>query len=61
MGSEQTETPQVIGARRGLRALYLEAPASVVDDVSRLVEAAFASLHRTTADQDDATPVAEKE
>jgi hypothetical protein len=31
-------------ARRGLRALYLEAPKAVADDVSRRVESAFAAM-----------------
>lgn len=38
-------TPEMTAARRGLRALYLEAPEDVARDLSALVEAAFLSLN----------------
>lgn len=38
------ETAEVHLARRALQALYLEVPAAVADDVSRIIEAAFGSI-----------------
>lgn len=37
-------TPEIVQARRGLRALLLEVPEVIADDLTALVEAAFTSL-----------------